>query len=84
MNPVQSLAIDTVLCTVEIDIWHTEKVQTCIFCNCHQNCSHSLHQGILTEYTVDNINILFENNDTRICHSDGTDTFTDKLLTFEK
>lgn len=53
--------------------------------NGHPNCSHSLHQVILTEYTViltsllSILTILFVNNDTRTFHY-GTDIFIDKYL----
>ncbi len=57
VNPIQSLSINiphTVMCTFEMDIWHTYEVQPSAFqfSDCHPNCCHSLHQVTLTESTV--------------------------------
>lgn len=58
-------------------------------CTSFKYQNHSLHQEVLEQYTVtfDNMakqfDILFVNTDTRTCHSDATDMFTD-MKTFER
>ena len=59
-----------------------------IYNNCHENFSHSLHQNTPPEYTVilatwlNNLTVLPIHNDTRACHSDGTDMFIDTDIYF--
>jgi len=71
-----------------MDIWLTEDAQICTiqYSNCHQNCCNSLHQNIPPEYSyIDNMTkqlVLSVHNDTRTCHSDGTDMFIDTDIYF--
>ncbi len=66
------------ICTVEIAMPYRKKAALCIFN--HENLSHSSGN---TDYTVidsmvKHLTILFVNNDTGACHSDGTGVSIDK------